>query len=69
MPELGPLGSVRGAPSNGWPYRELRCAERKFISLSTRRCLGFGPLGQTVPPSWRIILSRPELLLDPQVPA
>jgi hypothetical protein len=24
VPELGPLGSVRGALSNEWPYRDLR---------------------------------------------
>ena len=33
MPKSGPLGSVRGALSNERPYRDLRCAERKFISF------------------------------------
>src|SRR5580692_2896282 len=36
VPELGLLGSVRGALSNERPYRDLRCAERKFISLTRR---------------------------------
>src|ERR1700747_152513 len=27
VPELGPLGSVRGALSNEWPYRDLSCAK------------------------------------------
>jgi cytochrome bd ubiquinol oxidase subunit II len=37
VPELGPLGSVRGALSNEWPYRDLRCAERIFILRTPRR--------------------------------
>ena len=36
MPELGSLGSVRGALSNERPYRDLRYAEGKFISLTSR---------------------------------
>jgi hypothetical protein len=33
---------------------ELRCAERKFISLNTRQCSRFEPSAETVPPFWRI---------------
>jgi hypothetical protein len=29
MPELGPSGSVRGAPSNGRPYRDTLRRPRK----------------------------------------
>jgi hypothetical protein len=36
VPELGLLGSVRGALSNERLYRDLRCAKRKFISLTCR---------------------------------
>ena len=32
MPELGPLGSVRGALSNEWPYRDLGYAAGRFGS-------------------------------------
>ena len=37
MPELGPLGSVRGAVSNGRPYRErvlILIAARHAVSVS-----------------------------------
>ena len=36
MPELGPLGSVRGALSNEWPYRDLLCAGSKLSGFKVR---------------------------------
>ena len=39
---------VRGAPSNGWPYRDLRCAGRILISFNTRQYLRFEHLAETV---------------------
>ena len=55
MPELGSLGSVRGALSNGCPYRDLRCAESILISLNTRQSLRFDYVTET-PASFRRII-------------
>src|SRR3954464_9268827 len=37
VPELGPLGSVRGALSNGRPYRDLRVMRSLLHSLALAR--------------------------------
>jgi hypothetical protein len=35
VPELGPLGSMRGASSNGRPYREVRREDRQGVESAS----------------------------------
>src|SRR5947207_14752916 len=43
MPELGPLGSVRGALSNERPYRDLRNVVANYPFENSRGFPGFEP--------------------------
>ena len=43
MPELGPYGSVRGALSNGRPYRDLRNVVANYPFEKSRRFAAIQP--------------------------
>src|SRR3954467_1964867 len=67
VPELGPLGSVRGALSNERPYRDLDDSARvehgtmqahKFVD--SRRLVGEAPSGQCDQISWQNAIEHRE---------